>query len=92
MIIDKIKEQIEYKNAINWVLNKLKRFSTSNVKQLDIDIKFFDNSQGKCSTPLYFDRFNKEFVQEWLEYNQLFFDKKLKEINAELNNYEKLLK
>lgn len=92
MKLDEIKQQIEYRDSLKWVQTQLKRISTSNVKQLDINIYFFDNSHGKSITPLYFDRFNKEFVKEWLEYNQMFFDKKLNEINSELNNYEKLLK
>lgn len=53
MKLDEIKQQIEYRDSLKWVQTQLKRFSASNVKQLD---------------------------------------KKLNEINSELNNYEKLLK
>lgn len=88
MRLDDIKQQIEHRDALKWVQTQLKRFSTSNVKRLDIDIKSFDSPYGKSTTPLYFDRFDEEFIKEWLKYNEKFFNDKLHTVNAKLNKIE----
>ena len=98
MKLDEIKQQMEYRDSLKWVQTKLKDIRNSNYTNIDLEINFkkgYSNDEycghSKCVTPLYFDRFEPELVQEWLEYNEKFFSAKLNSINAKLNKIESLL-
>lgn len=98
MKLDDIKQQMEYRDSLKWVQTKLKDIMNSNYTNIDLEIKFTKEyyndgycGPSKCGTPLYFDRFEHELVQEWLEYNEKFFSTKLNLVNANLNKIENLL-
>ena len=98
MKLHEIKQQMEYRDSLKWVQTKLKDIRDSNYTNIDLEITFtkgYPNNEyigpSKCRTPLYFDKFEHELVQEWLEYNEKFFSAKLNSVNAKLNKIENLL-
>ena len=85
MKINEIREKINYKDYLEYTLKQLIRFKNSNNK-IDLDVTFNNEEHCAATTPLYFDRFNEEFIKEFLEYNIKFFNTKLRNVDIELEN------